>query len=552
MSKALLSRVDERVLADVVVIGSGVAGLRAALGLAPRSVHLITRGSLGRGGSSRLAQGGVAAAIGKDDSSGQHAVDTLAAADGLAEPAVVDLLTRAGPEEIRRLEALGVRFDREPGGSYSLAREGAHSRARVLHCGGDRSGAELVRALVERVAGEASIARFEAAEALELVVCQGRIVGVLSRHADERLVLHGARAVVLATGGLGHLFAHTTNAPESTGEGLAMAALAGALVADVEFVQFHPTALAVGVDPMPLITEALRGAGATLIDTAGNSVMSALHPAGDLAPRDIVARAIWSRRQRGEEVFLDAREVMKSGGVERFPTVYRLCRDHDLDPSSQPIPVLPAAHYHMGGVWTDAHGRASTPGLWACGEVACTGAHGANRLASNSLLEALVFGGGVAADIDTALQTAAGPFRTGLMASVGETTQTRRPLGVRQARKIAAELRHRMWTDLGLVREAAGLGRALAWSEEWLEKGVDGALRRQLTVMRLVAKAALFRQESRGGHFRQDYPQSDFQAGRRFGLTVVGNREAVPPIEIGFLGEEKPVAALAGSRESTP
>lgn len=547
MSHFLPSRIDESVAPDVVVIGSGVAGMRAALGLAPRSIHLITRGPLGQGGSSRLAQGGVAAAVGGGDSPALHAADTHAASGGLSEPAVVDVLTRSGPQEIQRLEALGVRFDRERDGTYALALEGAHSRPRVLHCGGDRSGEELVRALVQRVSGEDSIAVFEDAEALELVVEEGTVVGVLARHGEDKLVLHRSRAVVLATGGLGHLFAHTTNAPESTGEGLAIAARAGALVADLEFVQFHPTALATGADPMPLVTEALRGAGATLIDRGGVPLMTASHPDGDLAPRDIVARAIWSRSQAGEGVYLDARNVMRHRGVERFPGVFELCLGHGVDPTLEPIPVLPAAHYHMGGVWTDTQGRASLPGLWACGEVASTGAHGANRLASNSLLEALVFGGGVAADVDAVLQSTSVPYRSRLEATV--PTPARESFSGDRSASLTSELRQRMWTDLGLVRDRAGLERALSWAENRLEEGVDARFQRQLVVMRLVAWAALLRQESRGGHFRQDYPHSAGGPAWRIGLRIPDGREAVPSIEVCNLGDDESKAASAGRGE---
>ena len=340
--------------------------------------------------------------MGPGDSPALHAADTLAVAGELGDPAAIARLTSEGPERLAQLLALGARFDRDRTGQLDLAREAAHSRARVLHAR-DATGAEVVRALGASLGEQSGLVVFERAFALELVLDGGRLAGVLARHADGALVLHRARAVVLATGGIGQVFARTTNPPEATGDGLALAWRAGARLADLEFVQFHPTALDVGADPMPLLTEALRGAGATLVDADGRRLLADAGPQAELLPRDVVARALWSALASGRRALLDAREAVGEAFPERFPTVFEACRQHGLDPRVEPIPVAPAAHYHMGGVDVDLEGRTSVPGLWAAGEVACTGVHGANRLASNSLLEALVFGARVARSVGEAL-----------------------------------------------------------------------------------------------------------------------------------------------------
>jgi L-aspartate oxidase len=412
--------------AEVLVIGAGAAGLTAALGCVPRRVVVLTKTRLsasGGGGASVWAQGGVASAVGEDDNPALHAADTLAAGAGLNDASIVRLLTGEGPQRIRALLEMGARFDRDAGGQLALGREAAHSRRRILHAHGDATGAEVVRTLVEAVHHEPAIQVVDRTFALDLLIEDGAVVGAAALRPDGRLVHYRAPAVVLATGGAGQLFLHTTNPREATADGLAMAARAGALLVDLEFVQFHPTALApspvpgplapkpvLGLDtsagpaafpgaPLPLLTEALRGEGAVLIDDEGTRFMNGEHPDRELAPRDVVARAIWKRLQAGRKVFLDARAAVGERFPQRFPTVFALCRQHGVDPRVEPMPVVPAAHYHMGGVAVDASGRTSLPGLWACGEVAATGAHGANRLASNSLLEALVFGARVAADL---------------------------------------------------------------------------------------------------------------------------------------------------------
>ncbi|HEY2739625.1 MAG TPA: L-aspartate oxidase, partial [Thermoanaerobaculia bacterium] len=402
MSEPLRGRFDGISRSEVLIIGTGAAGLTAALGCAPRRVTVLTKARLGEGGASPWAQGGVAAAVGTDDSPSLHAADTMVAGAGLSDPEVVDLLTGEGPQRVRALLALGARFDRDTAGDLSLGREAAHSRRRILHAR-DTTGAEIVRTLVEAVRHAPEVRVVEESFAVDLVLEAGRVVGALAVDQNGRRMLHLAPAVVLATGGLGQLYLCTTNPHEATGDGLAMAARAGARLADVEFVQFHPTALAAGDDlsgePLPLLTEALRGEGAVLLDGEGRRFMLSEHPDAELAPRDVVARAIWKRLVAGDRIVLDTREAVGESFPEHFPRVFELCQEHGLDPRVEPMPVAPAAHYHMGGIWVDANGRTTLPGLWACGEVTATGAHGANRLASNSLLEALVFGARVADDL---------------------------------------------------------------------------------------------------------------------------------------------------------
>ncbi len=542
--------IDAVAAAEVVVVGTGVAGLTAALGCAPRRVTLLTKTRLGAGGASPWAQGGVAAAVGEDDSPALHAADTLAAGAGLSVPEIVELLVREGPGRVRALLALGARFDRDADGDLSLGREAAHSRRRILHAR-DATGAEMVRALVEAVRRAPHVQVLEETFALDLVVEGGRVVGLLALDPDGRRVLHQASAVVLATGGLGRLYLHTTNPPEATGDGLAMAARAGARLVDLEFVQFHPTALAAGGDPLPLLTEALRGEGAVLVDGRGRRFMPDEHPQAELAPRDVVARAIWKRQVAGEPVFLDARAALGDRFPERFPTVFALCQEHGLDPRREPMPVTPAAHYHMGGVAVDERGRGSLAGLWACGEVAATGVHGANRLASNSLLEALVFGARVAEDL-RAQRPALKPILRGALPRSSQPVilSAAKDLGGGDgaARSgdptLVAAVRRLMWQCVGLVRDARGLRSALAelarLRAEHPQAG--GEARNLLALARLVAAAALTRCESRGGHFRADYPAPDPAWERRLFLT------AAPDGDAHFEASPAPASAAAGAR----
>ena len=529
MSGARAGRAPQVVVrrSDVVIVGSGVAGLFAGLNLAPGRTMLLTKTPQLEGGSSNLAQGGMAAAVGPDDSPAHHVRDTLAAAHGLANDRVAELLATAAPGIVDRLIELGVRFDSDPGGRLHLGREAAHSRRRILHAGGDATGRELVRALALAVRSCASIQRVDNAFAWELVLHEGRLCGVMT--ADESTggwVYHAARHVVLATGGVGRLYRYSTNPAETTADGLAMAGRAGAALADLEFVQFHPTALAapsrVDGEPLPLLTEALRGEGALIVDEHGERFMTAVHPDAELAPRDVVARAVWRRAAEGGAVYLDARAAVGELFPVRFPTVFDACREAGIDPRHQVIPIVPAAHYHMGGVAVGANGRTSLPGLWAAGEVASTGVHGANRLASNSLLEALVFGARVARDIRAHASQDAD------LAPTPPAPTVPRRIDPDAVQAATDRLRAVMYADVGLARNDVDLGRALA-EIDTLRRGIDRAvplapsgtrpawatlrrwreLQNLLFVGRLITTAAIERRESRGAHYREDCPEVD-------------------------------------------
>ncbi len=523
-----------RLASDAIVVGTGVAGLSTALGLAALGcrVLLVTKTALG-GGSSQWAQGGIAAAMGPDDAPDLHARDTLAAGAGLCDPRVVDILTEEGPAAIRRLIQLGAGFDRDAAGELALGREAAHGRRRILHTHGDATGAEVVRALIAAVHAHDGITVLEHAFAWDLLLRDGRVAGLLALRADadgadDWLLLQAPR-VAIATGGCGQLFAHTTNPSEVTGDGIAMAARAGAVLADMEFVQFHPTALATTADGadaperMPLVTEALRGEGAILVDETGLRFMVDAHAMAELAPRDVVARSIWRRQSAGHHVFLDARASVGEAFPRRFPTVFAACLAAGIDPRRQPIPVAPAAHYFMGGIDVDSWGRSSLPGLWACGEAACSGAHGANRLASNSLLEALVFGARSAEDMARDLA----PSRE-LPASELPAPELPAPAPPPAAADaLRLEVRRAMWDHAGLVRDATGLRALLAAAVAWERSAASlapsrraGELRNLVCLGQMVAACALARRESRGAHHRADFPATDPAQARRIRVRL--------------------------------
>jgi L-aspartate oxidase len=486
-----------------VVVGSGVAGLSVAL--ASTGATVLTRGSLARDGSSHWAQGGIAAALGDDDDADLHAADTVAVAAGIAEMAAVAALAEDGPAAVRHLIELGARFDRTEDGALALGREAGHSVRRIVHADGDATGSEVMRTLAAATFDRADIDVREGHALVDLVTdAHGQVVGVVADDGVHRVVIE-ASAVVLATGGYGRLYARTTNPEYVNGDGVAAAARAGARLADLEFVQFHPTALDVEADPVPLLTEALRGEGARLVDGEGHRYMPAVHPDAELAPRDIVARANWRQRMSGAGAFLDARHLAE-GFEDRFPTVLALCLEQGLDPRVDLLPVVPAAHYSMGGIATDLLGRSSLRGLLAVGEASSTGVHGANRLASNSLLEGLVFGARVA----TAMPSVdAGPA----LVPVDVDLPWGRTAG-------HGELRRRMSESVGVARSEAGLTGMLEWlaAADGLSATVDGRNARLLAG--LVAGAALARTESRGGHHRLDHPDADPMQGTRSFTTL--------------------------------
>jgi L-aspartate oxidase len=471
----------------VVIIGAGIAGLMTALELAPRPVVLLSKGPLGAEGSTLWAQGGLAAAIGAGDSPALHAADTLAAGDGLGDAAVIDRFARAAPAAILRLARLGVRFDRVTGGGFALGLEAAHAQARIVHAGGDGAGRELMRALTAAARTTPSIEIVEGFEARRLIVDENAVCGVLAVGSSGP-ALFAASRVVIATGGIGGLYEESTNPLSSFGQGVALAARAGAALADMEFVQFHPTALDVAERPMPLVSEAVRGAGATLIDQTGERFMAST-PGAELAPRDVVARAIWRRRTQGHRVFLDARASIGAQFETRYPIIAAACRNAGVDPAREPIPVRPAQHYHMGGVAADAEGRSSVEGLWVCGEAASTGLHGANRLASNSLTEAAVFGAAVARSIEGAPTRSPAPLRSFAAPPAPD------PAAVRPILSSAA----------GVMREGATLRAAvgpLAALARSAEPTADPA-----AVALTIVVSALRREHSLGAHCRLDFPE---------------------------------------------
>ena len=512
-----MTRIDSIVETDgALVLGAGIAGLFTALKLAPMPSVVLAGTRPGLSGSSAWAQGGIAAAVGEDDSWQSHAADTIAAGAGLCDRTIVELVAREAPDRIQDLIAFGAPFDRKSDGSLALGREAAHSLPRIVHVKGDGAGAAISATLAARAHESNAITLLEGFHAVELAMEGGRVTGIFARAGlgpDARLILFRARAVVLATGGLGALYAVTTNPLEARGEGLGMAARAGAMIADPEFVQFHPTAIAVGRDPAPLATEALRGEGAVLVNGRGERFMTAIHKDAELAPRDIVARAIHRQIVSGQPVFLDCREAIGASFASHFPTVFAACQAAGIDPATQLIPVAPAAHYHMGGIASDEHGRSSLPGLWVVGECAATGLHGANRLASNSLLEGLVFGERVAADVRGRL--AQGPLR-GAPPAPPRFASPAPPHVLRSA----------MSRDVALERNADGLRSALDVIARLQNTSSEPALLNMAAAAKLVTAAALARQESRGGHWRSDYPPTEKTGARTFMTLADADRIA--------------------------
>ena len=508
--KLLAPRPGWTITSDVIIVGSGIAGLTTALQIRAYgySVLLVTKARVDEG-STKWAQGGIAAALGPGDSPAEHEADTLKAGAGLCDRKAVHALVTEGPEAVARLIARGAVFDRAASGEIALTREGGHLKNRILHAGGDATGAEISRALLAAVTDDPGIEVIEHALVLDALKSEsGRVCGVTlhvigegSRDGVGRAL---AKAVILGTGGLGQVFAQTTNPSVSTGDGVALALRAGADVADVEFIQFHPTVLYLGAKSsgqQPLISEAVRGEGAILLNDAKEQFMIGIHPLADLAPRDVVAKAIMSQmiKSGARHVWLDVSKVANFS--ERFPNIYQSCVDHGINPDRDLIPVAPAAHYASGGVRVDLAGRSSVPGLYACGETACTGVHGANRLASNSLLEGLVFAARIADDIHMTLRK----FKREepVMMSSAE---------ILIAPESRTEIANAMSVGAGVIRTRASLESTAQRLEEISRSVSDKPCveaweaTNLFTLAQVIVASALIREETRGSHWREDFP----------------------------------------------
>lgn len=505
----------------IIVVGSGIAGLWTALKAAPRPVLVLTAGALGRQSATEWAQGGIAAALGAGDSPQWHAVDTITAGAGLVDEAVAAELTTRAVDQVRELERLGVPFEHRDDGGWLLSREAAHGQSRIARVGGDRAGAAIVDALIAAVGKADHVTVREHARVVGLVPdALGGCAGVAIDGGGAEPEILAGRATVLATGGVGGLYALTTNPPFNQGQALAWAFRLGATIRDAEFVQFHPTAIDIGRNPAPLATEALRGEGAVLVDRSGRRFMPAVHPDAELAPRDVVARAVHRQVRSGAGACLDATEAVGEAFPERFQAVFRACMAAGIDPRRASIPVAPAAHYHMGGVAAGLDGRTDVPRLFAVGEVSCTGAHGANRLASNSLAEALVMGalaGEVLADVEPRA-----PIRHQLVVAPALPEES------------LERLRRSMSAHVGVERDSGGMMRLLETIDEL--ESVHGPADALVTA-RLIATAAHNRRESRGAHYRTDYPEPAAQPepsrlgsgqaeARRRSIEVEGTRKS--------------------------
>ncbi|MGH1368103.1 MAG: L-aspartate oxidase [Maritimibacter sp.] len=497
----------------IVIVGAGMGALYAALSLAPRPVLVISPESLGEGASSAWAQGGVAAAMNTTDSPAAHAKDTVIAGAGTVDEDVATLVTAHAAEHILGLTDLGTPFDRDADGNYVMSREAAHSAARVVRVKGDQAGRQIMEALIATVRKTPSVQVMEGLLAVSLEAANGRVSGVWVRKAGppSEKVLIETPAVLLAGGGSGGLFAHTTNPPRIRGQVIGFAARAGAVIADPEFVQFHPTAIDMGEDPMPLATEALRGEGAILINKDGERFMLAEHPDAELAPRDIVARAIFTQTVEGKRPMLDTRAALGAEVVKIYPAVAEACARAGIDPVTEPIPVAVAAHYHMGGIDTGEKGRTSLDGLWVCGEASSTGLHGANRLASNGLLEALVFARMAADDMSSGL---------GAPAPCDEVQIDFTPGGDVPDKAHVAELRETMTLHVGVRRNATGLKQALATIARLEADSNVESFHNMTATATLIAAGALMRDESRGGHFREDFPEANPDLAERTHITL--------------------------------
>lgn len=519
---------------DVLVIGGGLAGLRAALGIPePYRVLVVTKQEV-RESNSSYAQGGIAGVMDPEDHFEDHVADTLAAGKGLCDPAVVSMVVREAPRRIQELIAWGTRFDQQDG-QVALGLEGGHSHARIVHALGDATGREVMRAVIEQASGRSNVRIWQNSFTMDLLTHAGRCRGALIWDARRGPSMIWARAVVLATGGAGQLYRETTNPPIATADGHAVAYRAGAELRDLEFMQFHPTVLYIAGSSRHLLTEAIRGEGAYLRDRNGHRFMPEYHPLAELAPRDDVSRAIVNQMARTQHpnVYLDLRHLDADFVRQRFPGIDQLCRGFSLDITRDLIPVRPGAHYYMGGVTVDDEGRTTLPGLWAAGEVTSSGLHGANRLASNSLLEGLVYGAEAAESIARDL-LAHGPVGLEVPPVRGESPPgNASPLDLADIRE---SLRSLMWRRAGITRDAAGLAEAAEQVEYWrgyvlahvFDDPAGWTLQNLLTIARLAIAAAVERTESRGAHTRADYPETDASWARHIAFRHIEARSTAP------------------------
>ena len=493
----------------IVIVGAGLAGLFTAIKLAPLEVILITSKKLGAGTSSQWAQAGIAAAVGKFDSVSSHLNDTVQVGGGIVDETMAELVIKNGPERVNDLISLGVPFDVDKNHELILRKEAAHKHNRIVSVRGDMTGKKIMEVLTGLVEKSSHIKVIEGHNAIELHQKNNTVYGVTIQNTSNQTYID-SNCIILATGGIGQLYKVTTNSKEALGDGVGMAARCGAILSDMEFVQFHPTAFDIGIDPAPLATEALRGEGAKIINSKFENFMRAAHPEGELAPRDIVSRAIFTEQKKGEQIYLDCRGDLGARMVNDFPTVYELCKNNKINPEFDPIPISPAAHYHMGGISSDENGRTNILGLYACGENACSGIHGVNRLASNSLLEASAFADIISQDIKDQIKKYK---RKG--ASDQKIVKVK-PLD----QNDLLVLRETMTKYVGVERDQVGLEKAFDKVRDiylkYQEQGYDN---NSLITSLLIIKSAMNRTEQRGSHYRTDHPYQDNKLNSRSSIT---------------------------------
>ncbi len=494
---------------SIVIVGAGLAGLFTAIKLAPLNVVIVASKKLGSGTSSQWAQAGIAAAMGKSDSISSHLKDTIDVGGGIVDKKIAELVVTNGPNRVNDLIALGVPFDKDTNNELILRKEAAHQHNRIVSVRGDMTGKKIMETLTQIVKKSDHIQIIEGYNATELHQIDGKIEGI-SIQKDNKVELINSNCVVLATGGIGQLYKITTNSKEALGDGVGMAARAGAVLSDMEFVQFHPTAFDIGIDPAPLATEALRGEGALIVNSKDERFIYNSHKDGELAPRDIVSRSIFQEQQNGQKVFLDCRGDLGERMINDFPTVYQLCRNSGINPSEDKIPISPAAHYHMGGILTDEDGKTNIRGLYACGENSCSGVHGANRLASNSLLEAIVFGDIISKNIKENVNKSMSNRKIRITLAKSKSLSQ---LKLQELRSIMTEF-------VGVERDQEGLEKAYSIVKDMhSEYTLDGFINNSLITSLLIIQSALKREEHRGSHYRKDFPKLNQKLNSRSFIT---------------------------------